>query len=340
MIKKGFALALCAVLTACGARPPAPPPIEPNSPASYTGRVMLYSSMQENQILALKEGFEEKYPNVTMDYYFAGTGKVLTKIATENQSGHVLADVILVSDPADYLDMKSAGILAPYISPQGIRIDPEYIDPDYYYTGARLINVGIAYNTDLLTPAQAPKTWNELLSPRWKGKVIMTDPGSAGTIKYFVGALMADERYGVEYFARLRENGCELESGTNATHRQVAEGNFAVGICLDYVAASFAEAGEPLAFLYPTTDLISIVSPVGLVAQCPNEQNGKLLYDYILSKEGQEILVENHLMSIRGDVEQPNANLEAIEQRRMEVDPRWIAEHASGIMEEFDNIFQ
>ena len=339
MIKQVLISALCVLLAGCGAESSAAPPPEPDSPASYTGRVMLYSSMQENQILALKEGFEDKYPNVTMDYYFGGTGKVLTKIATENQSGHVLADVIWVGDPSDYLDMKSAGILSPYISPQGIRIDSAYIDPDHYFTGARLMNVGIAYNTDLITAAEAPKNWNDLLNPRWNGQVIMTDPGSSGTVKYFVGALMADDRYGTDYFVRLQANGCELESGTNATHRQVAEGNFPVGICLDYVVASFADAGEPLAFLYPK-DLISIYSPVGLVANCPNERNGKLLYDFILSREGQEILVKNNLMSIRKDTEQPNTDFEAIAQRSLPTDAHWIAEHAGQIMVDFDGIFQ
>ena len=167
----------------------------------------------------------------------------------------------------------------------------------------------------------------------------MTDPGSSGTVKYFVGALMADDRYGTDYFVRLHANGCELESGTNATHRQVAEGNFPVGICLDYVAASFADAGEPLVFLYPK-DLISIYSPVGLVANCPNERNGKLLYDFILSREGQEILVENNLMSIRKDIEQPNTDFEAIAQRSLPTDAHWIAEHAGQIMADFDGIFQ
>ena len=72
-----------------------------DSAKDASGTVMLYSSMQEDQLVAIKEGFEKKYPNVKMDYYFAGTGKVITKIATEHQSGQVAADVIWVGDPSD-----------------------------------------------------------------------------------------------------------------------------------------------------------------------------------------------------------------------------------------------
>lgn len=340
-ITKQFMLALGTLLIlAMGGCAPAPPqPPEPVGPASYTGRVMLYSSMQENQILAIKAGFEQKYPNVTMNYYFAGTAKVITKIATENQSRRPLADVIWVGDPSDYVSLKSAGVLAPYISPQGIHINEDYLDPDHYYTGARLVNVGIAYNTDLVSPRDAPKGWEDLLDPRWKGKIIMTDPGSAGTIKYFVGALMADERYGEDYFIRLRENGCALESGSAATHQQVATGNYPIGICLDYVTSNLAEAGAPVTFLYPNQDLVRIYSPLGLVAHCANEQNGKLLYDYILSKEGQEILIKNNLISIRDDVKQNDRGMDAISRQTLEPDLDWIAENSDEIMSRFDRIF-
>ena len=77
-----------------------------DSAKDASGTVMLYSSMQEDQLVAIKEGFEKKYPNVKMDYYFAGTGKVITKIATEHQSGQVAADVIWVGDPSDYISFK------------------------------------------------------------------------------------------------------------------------------------------------------------------------------------------------------------------------------------------
>ncbi|MBR5980628.1 MAG: extracellular solute-binding protein, partial [Firmicutes bacterium] len=71
--------------------------------AEPSGTVMMYSSMQEKQLVAIREGFEKKYPGVKMEYYFAGTGKVMTKIATEAQAGHVDADVLWVGDPTNYV---------------------------------------------------------------------------------------------------------------------------------------------------------------------------------------------------------------------------------------------
>ena len=102
---------------------------------------------------------------------------------------------------------------------------------------------------------------------------------------------------------KLKDNGCLLESGTPATHNQLAASAYQVGVCLDYVTANLVAEGSPIAFLYPE-DTVSIASPIGLVKDCNNEENGKLLYDFILSKEGQEILVANNLVSVREDVEQ------------------------------------
>lgn len=277
---------------------PAPAPEK-----TYSGKVMMYSSMQEDQLVAIKEGFEKKYPGVTMEYYFAGTSKVVTKISTEAQAGHVDADVIWVGDAATYVSFKESDILQKYSSPEAANLDPAYVDADGYYTAARLVGVGIAYNTVNVTPEEAPKSWDDLLDPKWNDQIVMSDPGTAGTTKYWMNAMMCSDKYGVDYMQKLHDNGCYLESGTTATHNQLAASAYKVGVCLDYVTANLVAEGSPIAFLYPE-DTVSIASPIGLVKDCNNEENGKLLYDYILSKEGQEILVANNLVSVREDVEQ------------------------------------
>ena len=310
------------------------------SNAFGAGKVMLYSSMQEDQLVAIKKGFEAKYPDIVLDYYFAGTGRVITKIATEHQAGQVAADVIWVGDPSDYLSFKKEGILEKYSSPEAAAIDAKFIDPDGYYTGARMMNMGIGYNSALVEPENAPKSWNELLDPKWEGQIVMTDPSSAGTTKYFVAALLASPEYGEEYFKKLKANGCELESGTTATHNQVAASAYQVGVMLDYVSHNLMAQGSPIGFTYIPKDLISIFSPIGLVKGSPNNENGKLLYDFILSKAGQEILVANNLLSVRNDVEMPGVDVAGIAKSAMTVDLEALAANSDNILARFDAIFK
>lgn len=302
------------------------------------GTVMLYSSMQEDQLIAIKEAFTKKYPDIKMEYYFAGTSKVITKIATEAQSGQLGADVIWVGDPADYVSFRNQDILESYVSPEAAAIDPAYVDPDGYYTGARLINMGIAYNNQLVTPEEAPKTWKDLLDPKWNDQIVMTDPGSSGTSKYWRNAIMTHPDYGQEFIQQLKDNGAYLESGTTATHNQLAASAYKVGVCLDYVTANLANEGSPITFVFPE-DTVSIFSPIGLVKDAKNKENAKILYDFILSKEGQEVLVANNLISVRNDIEQPNIDAEAMKANSMKADLKTMVEKDSENGEIFDKIF-
>lgn len=359
-MKKWISLSLAAAmvcsLTACGGSEKAPgttaasatqaaaekaaeaAPEKAEDTSSASGTVMMYSSMQEDQLIAVKEAFEKKYPNIKMEYYFAGTSKVITKIATEQQAGQVDADVIWVGDPADYVSFKEQGILQQYTSSESEAIDPAFIDPEGYYTGARMMNMGISYNTALVTPEEAPQSWNDLLDAKWNDQIVMSDPGSSGTSKYWRNAIMTNENYGAEYIQKLKDNGCYLESGTTATHNQIAASAYKVGVCLDYVTANLANEGSPIAFVFPE-DTVSIFSPLGLVSNCANEENGKLLYDFILSKEGQEVLIANNLISVRTDIEQTGVDVEAIAAKAMETNLSDMVSKEEENAEAFDSIF-
>ncbi len=343
-LKKVLAMgAVCALalgITACGGGGAVPGSPQDKKASSGGNKVMLYSSMQEDQLNAVKKAFEKKYPDIKLDYYFAGTGKVITKIATEAKSGQVAADVIWVGDPADYIQFKKMGILQKYTSPEAKAIDPVFIDKDGFYTGARMMNMGIAYNPNKVSKEEAPKNWNDLLDPKWKGQIVMTDPGTAGTTKYAVGALMENSAYGKAYFQKLKENGTELQSGTTATHNQIAAGAYKVGMCLDYVTQNLKTKGSTIEFVYPQKDVISIYSPIALVKGAKNEANGKKLYDFLLSKEGQEVLVANNMLSVRKDVKQKGVTIEEIAKSAMKVNLQALAEKSKAMLKDFDAIFK
>ena len=310
--------------------------------AAPAGKVMLYSSMQEDQLMAIEQAFEAKYPDIDMEYFYAGGGKVITKMATEAQAGQIQADLVWLGDPSDYEGFKAAGYLQQYSSPEAEgHIAAEYIDPDGYYTAARLVTMGIAWcNLDGIgiTEEEAPKTWNDLLDPKWEAQLIMTDPAQASTTKYWMAAMMQSEKYGPDFFEALKNNGIELESGTTATHNVVAAGSYQVGICLDYVSANLIAQGSPMAFHYTTDDVITMTSPVGMIANCANPDNAALFYDFILSKEGQEVLVANNLVSVRDDVEM-NVDTSSIAAINMPVDFNDLAENTGNYLDKFNEIF-
>ena len=306
--------------------------------AEPSGKVMLYSSMQEAQLQAIEQAFEAKYPTVDMEYYYAGGGKLVTKMTTEAQDGgQIASDLVWLGDPSDYEAFKANGWLEPYVSPETDHISEAYIDPDGYYTAGRLVTMGIACFIGV-DEEDAPKTWNDLLDPKWYNQIIMTDPSQASTTKYWMAAMMQSPKYGPDYFQKLKDNGVELESGTTATHNRVADASYQVGICLDYVSANLIAEGSPMMFHYTTEDVITMTSPVALIKGCANEENGKLLMDFILSKEGQEVLVANNLVSVRDDVEM-QVDTSAIAAINMEVDYNDLGENLQTYLDTFNKIF-
>lgn len=268
----------------------------------YSGKVMIYSSMQEAQLQAVEEAFEKAYPGIDLEYYFASGGKVLTKMTTEAQGGQIAADVVWLGDPVDYEGFKANGWLEKYSSPEENHIAKAYIDSEGYYTAGRLVTMGIAWNTTMVKDSEAPKTWNELLDPKWKNQIIMTDPDQASTTKYWMVSMMQSDKYGEKFFKALHDNGTKLESGTTATHNRVADGSYKIGICLDYVSANLISQGSPINFHFTTSDVCTMTSPVALIKGSSNQENGKHLIDFLLSKEGQEVLVAQNLVSVRDDV--------------------------------------
>ena len=306
------------------------------------GTVMLYSSMQEDQLMAIEKAFEAAHPDIDMEYYYAGGGKLVTKMATEAQAGQIAGDVVWLGDPSDYEGFKKAGYLQQYTSPETDHIAAEYSDPEGYYTAGRLVTMGIAWCTNeafgAIADEDAPKTWNDLLDPKWKGQLIMTDPAQSSTSKYWMAAMMQSEKYGPAYFEALRDNGLELESGTTATHTAVAAGSYSVGICLDYVSANQMNEGAAMNFHYTTEDVVTMTSPVALIAGCANEDNGKILIDFILSKDGQEVLVANNLVTVRDDVEM-TIDTSAIAAINMPVDFNDLADNVDNYLEQFNTIF-
>ncbi|WP_233116139.1 extracellular solute-binding protein [Aggregatibacter actinomycetemcomitans] len=138
-------------------------------------KLIVYTSMKESLIGALKAKFNEKYPDIAMDYQSAGAGKLMAKIATEKESGQIMADVIWTSEVPDFFNMKETGMLETYISPEVENIINPIPDFDGSFTPIRLGTLGIAYNTRFVKK-EPPAQWADILTPQFKGAFGIANP--------------------------------------------------------------------------------------------------------------------------------------------------------------------
>ncbi len=303
--------------------------------------VMLYSSLKDSQLAAIREGFMKKYPNISMDYYTAGTGNVMTKLATEQQAGGISADIIWVGDPTNYIDFKKQGLLLPYDSPVAADIPNKFKDPERMFMSARLIMLGFVYNTNLVKGDSIPKTWEDLLKPEFKNYIAMTDPTSSGTTLFTVAGLVQNPRYGWEYFEKLKANGIKLENGSSGVVNKAAAGEYKVSVGVDYIARTVMSQGSTIGFAYPENDIPIIESPIAIIKNTKNPEAAKLLYDYIISEEGQSVLLAEFTLPINPNMVLENSiDVKVAETRMLPVDVERLVRDKISMLEQFDRIFK
>jgi len=251
----------------------------------------IYTSVPNNVILPIIEKFKELNPDINLGGYRSGTEKIVLKVRSDLQStGRVNADLIWVADPAYFMDLKEQGLLLKYTSPKAKVIPDIYKDPDGFFTAARILNMGITYNTKLVKANESPQDWEDLLDTKWKGQIGMPDPNYSGSTLDTVEALSS--KYGWDFFKKLRENGLIVIKGSSLTVRKVSTGDVKVAIALDFITRNLTAKGKALGFNYPVSGAVSIASPVAIIKSTNYPAGAKRFIDFILSNEGQRAVVQ------------------------------------------------
>jgi len=160
--------------------------------AAAQEKLIVYTSMKESLIGALKAKFTEKHPDVEMDYQSAGAGKLMAKIATEKESGKIMADVIWTSEVPDFFQMKKNGMLEAYVSPETANIVNPIPNFDGSFTPIRLGTLAIAYNTRFVKD-NPPAEWADILKPEYKGAAILKGTEHLAASQKFIDFLLSED---------------------------------------------------------------------------------------------------------------------------------------------------
>lgn len=315
---------------------------EEKAPADYSGSVMIYSSAGEDVILAIKNAFEAKYPNVKVDYYAATSGKCVTKLTTEFQSGTVACDVFWPADFSTAITLKNNGQLIQYNSPMAANIAEQFKDPDGYYAGARMLVFGFTYSTIACTDDEIPANLDGILTDNFQNQILLSDPTGSASTKALVYALVNNEKYGWDYFEKLKGLEAELESSSGAVNNKVASGSYKIALGLDYTTRQLIADGSPLGYK-DTEDMVAMAAPICIPTGCPNEELAKLLFDFILDPEGgQQILTQFNTTPVASGVVLPEGMLDAqyIAEHSMPIDFDDLSATSSELLDRFDSIFK
>lgn len=255
------------------------------------------------------DAFTEK-TGIKVEYVEISTGKALAQLQAEN--GNTTADIWFGGGVDSYISATDLGYLEQYVSPEAEAINPAYSDADGYWTGLALVPAGFLVNNDVLAEKnlEAPKTWEDLADPKYKGEIIMASPAISGT-QYAIlnGTIQAyGEEKGWEVWKGINENVDFYAQGGGEPGPKCAAGEFGIAV-LAMTGGTFAmEAEYPVTAVYPEDMIPWTPAPIAIFKNSQNKDAAKVFVDYFLSKEGQEALREADARIMdRGEVAIPEA---------------------------------
>ena len=309
-------------------------------PVAQAGeKLMVYTSMKESLIGKLRDAFMKKYPEVAFDYYSAGAGKLMAKIAAERQSGKITADILWHSEVPDFYQLKKEGVWEKYVSSEAKTVQSTVKDPDGFFTPARLGTLGIAYNTKKITAP--PKGWQDMLDPRFKDGFAIANPALSGTAMMSVA--MIANTFGWDYIQKLRANGAKMGAGSGQVVDDTASGDFKASLAPDYIAIDKIEKGATMGIVF-LQEMLVVPSPIAIFKGTPNLTAAKKFVDYLLSKEGQSLVAGEGTLPVRADVATdkkhglPPAD-EAVK-RAMKVDYLKVMDEKESIIQKFQQMMR
>jgi iron(III) transport system substrate-binding protein len=258
--------------------------------AKKEGKVVYYTSIDLPLAERIAKAFEAKYPGITVRVERTGAERVFTRIGQEYASNVHAVDVVNSSDAAHFIVWKRQGLLAPFVPEDVAKSYPaDHKDAEGLYASFRIGLSVIAYNTGLVKPEDAPKSFADLLDPKWKGKLVKAHPGYSGTIMTATFQMARDLGWG--YFEKLaQQNVLQVQSATD-TPKKIALGERAIMVDGgEYNIFQLREKGQPVEPVYASEGTPLIVGPNGIFKEAPNPNAARLFQCFGFSAECQQLI--------------------------------------------------
>ena len=343
MLKASGAAAMTVFATPLRAAAPEPSAITPALIASATreGKVVYYTSIDLPVSEKIAKAFEAKFPGIAVRVERTGAERVFQRIGQEYASNIHAVDVVNSSDASHFIVWKRDGVLAPFVPEDVAKYYPaDQKDPDGQFASFRVCLSVIGYNTNLVKPADAPKSFADLLDPKWVGKIVKAHPGYSGTIMTTTYEMARD--LGWDYFEKLaKQRVMQVQSASDPPKKIglgeraiMADGN-------DYVLTQVKDAGGPVEIVYPTEGTPQIVGPNAIFKAAPNPNAARLFQAFCFTAECQQLVLDiANMHSFHPAAKEKAGRRPFREIKVMKEDPAAVEREAEQIKARYTKIFR
>jgi iron(III) transport system substrate-binding protein len=324
----------------------AAPPASPVTPAlieaaKKEGKVVWYTSIDLKLSEQIGKAFEAKYPGVSCKVERTGAERILQRIGQEYTANVHAVDVVNSSDASHLVYWKDQGVLEPYVPEDVAKFYPaEHKDVDGTYASFRVFLSIIAYNTTMVKKEEAPKSFADLLDPKWKGKIVKAHPGYSGTIMTATYQMSRD--LGWEYFEKLaQQNVLQVQSAADPP-KKIALGERAVQADgVEYLVLQEKESGQPVEPVYALEGNPLIIGPNGLFKAAPNPNAARLFQSFCFTPECQQLCIDiGGLRSVHPQVKEHAGRTPLSQIKMMKDDAAAVLKNGEQIKARYTKIFR
>ena len=302
--------------------------------AKKEGKLVWYTGMNISDSKRLLDAFEKKYPFVKTKLFRSVRERILNRIITETRAGRWEFDVVSVG-VAIINVLVQKKLISPYSSQEAKAYAQAFKDPGGHWTGIYNNYRVIGYNTELLPEAEAPRKWEDLLDPKWKGKIMIDQRESPW---YATLVTVWGKEKTLKYMNALAKQDIQWRRGHTLIAQLMAAGETPLAIVYAHRVEDMKKNGAPIEWV-STLDPISVsVIGIGLSAKPNNQNTAKLFIDFVLSKEGQETIRSSNRIPARSDMEPLSPKLDRTK-LKLKVVPADMGMRYKEYVQEFRRIF-
>jgi len=343
VIKGSAALGLTAFAAPLKA---AAPPAEAITPqlieaAKKEAKVVLYSAMDLPVGERLGKAFEAQYPGIAVQIERSGSERLFQRIDQEFASNIRAADVVNSSDASHFITWKKNGWLAPFVTEDiAQHFLPEYRDPDGMSATTRIYLSSIAYNTNLVKPDDAPKSFADLLDPKWAGKMVKGHPAYSGTIMTATFQLVRE--FGWDYYEKLsKQRVMQVQSSTDPPKKLALGERAVMADGNEYNVVLLKEAGQPVEPVYPTEGTPTVSGPTGIFSSAPHPNAARLFQAWLHTRETQQFFTDfSAQYSVHAQVQSKPGRHKISDIKLMKEDPAGVEKMTEEIKTRYARLFR
>ncbi|HHT73403.1 MAG TPA: ABC transporter substrate-binding protein [Firmicutes bacterium] len=305
--------------------------------AAAQDRLSVYVSFEEPLARIVFEEFE-KDTGIKVDWIRLSTGEALARIDAEKNNPQ--ASVWYGGVGLNHIDAKNKGLTEPYESPNAKAIPDQFKDPDHYWTGIYAGALGFVSNLDRLEElgAEPPKSWKDLLDPKFRDEIQMANPGSSGTAYNVIATLVQiwgeDEAFA--YLKELDKNIQQYTRSGGAPFRAASIGEITIGINYSHDIVKLIADGYPVTLTFPEEGTGYEVASISLIKGGPNPELARTLVDWALSERAAQIFADWYLTPFVKANLQPGA-IAIQELNVIDQDDIWAAQEKDRLTERWNN---